>query len=418
MRKALFIALLLTNSICFGQLSEARRITETLCSKEFYGRGYVNHGDSIAAEFLAEEFNKLGAEPIGDSYFQPFKFDVNTFPSKMLLVQNGKALSPGIDFVVDPSSNGGKYDLDLEEIPTDKVTDVEFISQKLKDVIASNKALVIDLSVLSGDTLKDARAISHELATYVPVIQLIDDKFTWSVAREQRYKLFLQIQKEALDISATLKVDIDAKLIHNYQSRNVIAAIGDKKCAKTIVFTAHYDHLGMMGKEAIFPGGNDNASGTAMLLTMADYFSRNPQKYNVVFIAFAGEEAGLLGSEYFVNHPMIKLKKIDFLVNLDIMGSGEEGITVVNATLHEEEFNLLNKINDEHQLLAKIKKRGPAANSDHYWFTEKGVPSFFIYTMGPNKHYHDVYDTYEELSFNEFEDITTLLIDFVKKLEE
>ena len=103
-------------------------------------------------------------------------------------------------------------------------------------------------------------------------------------------------------------------------------------------------------------------------------------------------------------------------MNLDIMGSGEDGITAVNATLFENEFNLLNKINEEDQLLKKIKKRGPAANSDHYWFTEAGVPAFFIYTMGPNKNYHDVFDLYEELSFKEYDDITKLLVRFVEEL--
>jgi aminopeptidase YwaD len=149
---------------------------------------------------------------------------------------------------------------------------------------------------------------------------------------------------------------------------------------------------------------------------MAKYFKENPQDYNVLFIAFAGEEAGLHGSKYFVEHPLFKLKKMSFLLNLDIMGSGEEGITVVNATLFEQQFNLLKEINTEKNLLTQVKSRGPAANSDHYWFTVKGVPAFFIYTMGPNKHYHDVFDTYEELSFQEYEDITTLLVEFGKRV--
>jgi Zn-dependent M28 family amino/carboxypeptidase len=171
-----------------------------------------------------------------------------------------------------------------------------------------------------------------------------------------------------------------------------------------------------MGSDTYFPGGNDNASGTAMLISMAKYFKENPVDYNILFIAFAGEEAGLVGSHYFVEHPLIKLDKIAFLLNLDIMGSGEEGITVVNATLFEKEFKDLQKINEEKQLLTVVKARGPAANSDHYWFTQKGVPAFFIYTMGPNKNYHDVYDTYENLSFVEYNDITSLLVEFTKRL--
>jgi hypothetical protein len=94
------------------------------------------------------------------------------------------------------------------------------------------------------------------------------------------------------------------------------------------------------------------------------------------------------------------------------MGSGEEGITVVNATLHPEKFATLNQLNAQGQYLKTIKSRGPAANSDHYWFTQKNVPAFFIYTMGENKHYHDVFDTYEALSFSTFNALKQLLIQF------
>jgi Zn-dependent M28 family amino/carboxypeptidase len=109
----------------------------------------------------------------------------------------------------------------------------------------------------------------------------------------------------------------------------------------------------------------------------------------------------------------MKLKEIEFLLNLDIMGSGEEGITVVNGRQLTEEFKTLTDINDKNEYLSKVKPRGETANSDHYFFYKNGVPCFFIYTMGPNKHYHDVYDTYEELSFAAYDDIVMLLIDFV-----
>lgn len=173
-----------------------------------------------------------------------------------------------------------------------------------------------------------------------------------------------------------------------------------------------------MGTEpkTYFPGANDNASGTAMLISMADYFVENTSEYNIVFIAFAGEEAGLVGSEYFVKNKSMNFSKIKFLINLDIMGSGEEGITAVNGRIHESEFNQLKAINDEKQYLSQVKSRGETANSDHYHFHVKGVPSFFIYTMGPNKNYHDVYDTYEELSFSAYDNIVKLIVDFVEGL--
>jgi Zn-dependent M28 family amino/carboxypeptidase len=169
-----------------------------------------------------------------------------------------------------------------------------------------------------------------------------------------------------------------------------------------------------MGKETYFPGANDNASGVGMLLYLAQELSlKRDSNFNYVFIAFGAEEAGLVGSHYFVEHPLFDLKKIRFLLNTDIMGSGEEGITVVNATLFKTEFEKLTQINLEANYLTQVKSRGPAANSDHYFFTEKGVPAFFVYTMGPNKHYHDIQDTAEELSYAAFEPLAKLLLAFI-----
>jgi Zn-dependent M28 family amino/carboxypeptidase len=170
-----------------------------------------------------------------------------------------------------------------------------------------------------------------------------------------------------------------------------------------------------MGKETYFPGANDNASGVGMLLYLAQELSlKRDTNFNYVFIAFGAEEAGLVGSHYFVEHPLFDLKKIRFLLNTDIMGSGEEGITVVNATLFKPEFDRLTELNLEGNNLPQVKSRGPAANSDHYFFTEKGVPAFFVYTMGPNKHYHDIEDKAEALSYAAFEPLAQLLLGFMK----
>jgi len=178
--------------------------------------------------------------------------------------------------------------------------------------------------------------------------------------------------------------------------------------------SAHYDHLGRMGSACYFPGANDNASGTAMLVELALRLKeKKKRKYNVLFVAFAGEEVGLLGSAFMVKHPPVPLKDIRFQLNLDIMGSGEEGITAVNATLFPKEFKQLVKLNKKSNAVSTVKPRGPAANSDHYFFTEAGVPAFFIYTMGPNKHYHDIFDTYDELSFKAFESLAFLFESFL-----
>jgi len=410
-----------------AQIEEIRRITKQLCAPEFHGRGYVNQGDFIAAQYIIAEFKKLGVSAYKkESFEQNFAIQgINRFPKNMSVQQGEVRFTPGVHFMVDPSSAGGKLALTPQVLSgTELIKDTEsglnetYLRAEIEKLGENEtNAFLIDLGGLSDEEAKRIYGLSEALAEIAPTIEVRNGKFTYSVGHDQLKHPLIFLQDSVYVEGVAFQIDIDAELIDSYDTQNVIAYIpAKKKCSKTVVFTAHYDHLGRMGEDTYFPGGNDNASGTAMLLTMAKYFKENPSDYNILFIAFAGEEAGLLGSKYYVEHPFFALKKIRFLINLDIMGSGEEGITAVNATLFEEEFKILQDINTEQNLLSQVKKRGPAANSDHYWFTQAGVPAFFIYTMGPNKNYHDVFDTYENLSFEEYEDITQLLITFVGRL--
>jgi Zn-dependent M28 family amino/carboxypeptidase len=171
-----------------------------------------------------------------------------------------------------------------------------------------------------------------------------------------------------------------------------------------------------MGKETFFPGANDNASGVALMLELARYYALHPQPYSIAFIAFAGEEAGLVGSKYFTENPLVPLSSIRFLLNTDLAGTGTEGITVVNATEFPKEFAWMNEVNEKEKLLVKINPRGKAANSDHYFFMEKEVPSFFFYTLGGITAYHDINDRAETLPLSEFDDLFRLIVLFNNKL--
>jgi Zn-dependent M28 family amino/carboxypeptidase len=146
---------------------------------------------------------------------------------------------------------------------------------------------------------------------------------------------------------------------------------------------------------------------------LAKYFKQHPPKYSIVFCFFSGEEAGLEGSKYFVSNPYFKLNQIKFVLNIDIMGSADNGVTIVNATKHINDFTALVNINSEKGYLKEIKSRGPTANSDHYYFSELGVPSFFIYSMGSVRNYHDIYDSAENTPLTKFNEVQSLMIDFV-----
>jgi hypothetical protein len=99
-----------------------------------------------------------------------------------------------------------------------------------------------------------------------------------------------------------------------------------------------------------------------------------------------------------------------------LIGTGEKGATVVNATIHEKEFELLKKINVEKNYLKTIESRGEAANSDHYFFHRNRVSSFYIYLNGGSQAYHDINDTPQNLSLFAYQNLYELLIEFSKGL--
>ena len=251
------------------------------------------------------------------------------------------------------------------------------------------------------------------------IIEVVEKKLTASLANEQFKKPWIQVLPSFVAaLPKTLIIEINPILKPDYISQNVVGMVagwsGSDSC---LMVTAHYDHLGRLGKDAYFAGANDNASGVSMLIELISYFNRqgNQPKYNIVFVAFSAEEAGLIGSHYFVQHPLVELSKIKFLVNLDLLGTGDDGLMVVNGAVHTSQFELLQKINTQHNYLPAIKKRGKAANSDHYWFSEQGVPAFFFYTLGGVSHYHDVLDVPRTLPLTKYKQVYSLLVDFLEE---
>ena len=185
-----------------------------------------------------------------------------------------------------------------------------------------------------------------------------------------------------------------------------------------IVFTAHYEHLGMSG-DTIFPGAHDNASGTAAVLDLARRINQQRGHYTYVFLLFGGEEAGLVGSRYFVEHPLINMAKVKLLVNLDLFCGGDEGLMVVNANDRSTTafVDILQQINNERSYAADIRRRDNAPNSDHWFFTPE-CPAIFIYTLGgPYGGYHSPTDTCDGCGLGHYEDFMSLIVTFLQHIE-
>ena len=339
------------------------------------------------------------------------------FRAKMsVLLNNNIDWQAGEHYIVSPDSPGLKGDYKIKTVSKDCLTNKKkwekFSRKKIK-----NKALYFNLEEKKLKEWKDEIMKIANRSKW-PLIITKHKKLTWHIAQEAGDITHIKFNREILDKQAKLKhitVNIENKEIENYSTQNVCAWIkGRVQPDSFFVFTAHYDHLGHLGKDQYIPGANDNASGIAMLLYLAKHYVQNPPDYSILFIACGGEELGLLGSKYFVENGKMNFQKIKFLLNFDIVGTGDEGITAVNSSVFTEAYTLMLAINEEKQYLKKIKKRGQAANSDHWPFFEKGVPCFFIYTMGGIQAYHDVYDKAETLPLTEFIDLSSLIIDFLE----
>ncbi len=427
--KKLILIVLFPFGILFGQPSTTfdikafgRSVVDTLSSPYYKGRGYIKEGDNLAAYFVASEFYKCKLKTFigAKNYYQNFNFPVNTFPRDVFVAIDDQYLICGRDFVPESGCPDVKGTWNIVWLDSATVADGEAYKKFARRDFTTSFIVIDDKGVTDPDQKKIFKNMALNPYGAKGLIY-IRPKITWSVSTEVSPFPIIEIVRGSITKeSKQMKVLVDSKFIDDYPCRNVMGYIeGKEKPDSFIVISAHYDHLGKIGRTVYFPGANDNASGIGMLLSLAKWFSApvNQPKYSIVFMAFGAEEAGLIGSTRYNMYPVFPLAKIKFLFNVDIMGTGDEGITVVNATEFKKEFEILDSINIKKQYLVQIKKRGPAANSDHYPFYENKVRCFFAYTMGGVKFYHDIDDRSKTLPLNEFEDLHLLFRDFINEIQ-
>lgn len=395
----------------------------TLCLPNRFGRGYVFKGSENTGKYIQKCFKEMGLKAItaDSNYLQPYLFNVNTFPDTLLLSVNKSLLIPGVDYLIEASSSSFyARHLQVRNINLSNIKDsTQWLQLKNSWAKKSHKYayLLQHADSLCKKLSIPPRKLSYDLPAGCYIIPQ-HGKLTWTVSTQDVESTVFYVEDTVLPKRPhTASVRVHAQYKREVKNYNVIACVPGTVPDSFIVFSAHYDHLGMMGADALFPGASDNASGTACLLSLASYFAAHPQRYTIVFIAFSGEEAGLLGSQYYVKNPLFPLSNIRFLVNMDIMGDATDGITVVNATEHPKEFSLLQQLNQENNLLPQVRSRGTAANSDHYHFSKAGVQCFFIYSNSGKGYYHDVFDKASTLSLTNVDKVLTLIITFSAALQ-
>jgi len=423
MNNRVFFALLFLlgpATLSFSQNREyAESTIDKLAGPEFHGRGYTNDGALKAADYIKAEMIKNGIESHENGFYHHFSLKVNTFPNDIFCSVDSKELTVGRDYIVNPKSGDFQGSMPSYFLSSN---DLLIKKKRRKAIRKTKKKRILVLDTIPAKSKSHRSAIGEVRSEFKgkALIELNAD-LTWSTGREQLPHASLRMLPENYKRSSKVMIDVDAEFIPNQKAVNVLGLIPGTAVPDSFIFlTGHYDHLGDMGQTYI-PGANDNASGIAMILDMVKHYKAHPPRYTIVFIAFSGEEAGLVGSYFFVKElkEWFEPSKIKFVVNMDLMGSGQQGIMAVNGKIYKGEFELLKGLNDEKNYLTKVKKRGKAANSDHYYFSENGIPAFFFYLMGPYSYYHEIDDSPENLELDEYYDKSFLLIrDFIDALQK
>lgn len=397
----LVFTLLIFSFPSFSQSKKAQKHISILTADSLAGRGFTKGGQTKAANYIISELKKLNVNPSGENQFkQELSYPVNTFPGMVQfstsIAGTTKIYGAGSDYLFHPSSNRIDIEGKIEIIDT----------TYLFDKIESKNIYYIDHKPKNPFIEK----FLFESASQNSLLIVRDTaKWSWFPSDKQSQNTIMYV-KDELKSGVEVKVSNEAEFIPNFRSSNIIGKINGDRSDSIIVFTAHYDHIGQMGS-AIFKGANDNASGVSMLLSLAEYYSKNTPLYDTYFLFTTAEEVGLIGSYYFIQNPTFDLRKTKMLINLDMVGTGDEGITVVNAVKQKAFYNTLTELNQGK--ISQIKKRGKACNSDHCLFDQIGVPAIFIYTLGGKQAYHDVFDDGKDLSLEAFNSLHDLLIESV-----
>ena len=396
-------------------LAHYKRVVKKLSSARYQGRGYARDGANKAGEYLRKEYEKAGADTV---ICQPFTIDINTFCGKMEMWADGKKLTPGVDFSMREYSPGVHG-----EFPVYHVDTLNFDADRMFADLAkpewTNCMVVCEFWFAYRHGKVFSRLQKAGECTNAGLIQTWTSpiKFYKAYGHRVADKPIVWTTPEAIKGVKSVKLNVDNKFLKGFELFNVIAKVEGQRHDSCYVFTAHYDHLGNLGRRVFYAGANDNASGTAAIVTLAAYYAKNRPPFDMYFLSFSGEDANLRGSEFFANNPIVPLDRIKYLFNIDMIGDNNP---VQYCEVSEEGmkgYALFEKINAEKQYFKSLNRGALAANSDHYPFASRHVPCIFFENENGDafQYYHTVYDDWKHAIFNSYEPVFRIVTDFVRE---
>ncbi len=428
-----------------------------LASDELDGRRTGTAGANEAAKYIAAEFERLGLRPapatdswkinvMAARYLQTFPYigRVELGKNNVLSVRN-QNLRAGEDWMPLGISPNQKLDLTGVVLAGYGITANDLNYNDYKGTYSKTQVAVIQKGTPDGDNPHGRFTTAGQLRFKVSAAQSAGVGALFIISSEDDLKNdalaklhydnaglagipVVVISKQAAEKLAKAKeIKLTTDVVRvEVPAKNVVGVIeGSDPILKNeaIVIGAHYDHLGRGGEGSLAPrsgeihhGADDNASGTAGVLELARIFSaeRSKLKRTLVFIAFSGEEEGLLGSNYYVNHPLFPLDKTVAMINMDMIGRMKDNKLMIGGVGTAKEWRpLLTTPSDGFELALNDDGYGP---SDHSSFYGKQVPVLFFWT-GTHNDYHKPSDTSDKINYNDEARILKMVARIVRDID-
>lgn len=445
-----------------------------LSSDTLRGRLTGSTGDSLAAVYIRSKLLSYGLVPLSGDGFQRFKVGKRVIEGKLnSLSINEVSYNPDKDFMpVSFSSNGsteseaafagygfninndslkwndyngtdvkGKWVIILRgdpEIDNSKSQFIPFSSDRDKALVAKDMGAA-GVLLVSGP-LYDPQDVLEPLATEgysvdIPVLRIKRDVADVILAKSKKTTALLEKKlnetRRPLSFSTKVSVKGTSEVVREMAAtRNVIMVLpGEDPKLKDeyLIMGAHFDHLGMGGPGSgsravdtigIHHGADDNASGVAMMLELAEKFAgtKGSHKRSIICLAFSGEEEGLLGSKHFVDDPGINLTKVDAMINLDMVGRLNEtnNLQISGLGTAAGLKDIVKAKTDTSVIKLTLSDEGYGP-SDHSSFYGKNIPVLFYFT-GAHPDYHTPKDTWDKINYKGMVMISALIFNMAEEL--
>ncbi len=450
-----------------------------IASDEYEGRETAKKGQKMAAEYIAKQFKEAGIKPYKENtYYQEFPLNL-ILPAPAEIFLNGKDFIGNKDYYNFPGQSDQTietntilflgYGIDESNYSDYKGIDVK---DKIVMILSGEPFLKDSTSLITGkkkpslwttyyrvkpdkarengvkalfivveDVAKSILDNKHKLEssslkleksnTEMPVVYISKEMANAILKKENIEKIKTKISEIRKPVIKKIKTDLVLKIKNKVQktsSENVLGYIeGTDLKNELIIVTAHYDHLGIDGP-IVFNGADDDGSGTVAVIELAKTFAKAKQdghgpKRSILFMTVAGEEKGLLGSSFYVNHPEFPLANTVCDLNIDMIGRedlkhkdnpnyiyiiGSDKLSSSLHTINENANKTYTKLELDYTYNDENDKNRFYYRSDHYNFAKNGIPVIF-YFNGIHTDYHKETDEVEKINFNKMEKITRLV---------